>query len=61
MAVELVEKKTISELAKAELRKERVKEATGGLKTLYKKLEAAEKLVRNIQREIDDYLEEIDS
>lgn len=55
------DKQSISELAKSELENEKVKEATGELKVLYKKLDCAEKIVRNIEREIADYLEEIDS
>lgn len=51
----------IKELAEAELRKEAINEATSGLKALYKKLKSAEKLVRNIEREIEDYCEEFES
>jgi len=55
------EVKSIKELAEDELRKEAIKEATGGLKALYKKLKSAEKLVRNVEREIEDYCEEFES
>jgi len=60
--MKIAEQKTsISELAKAELETEKVKEATGELKKLYRELDAAEKIVRNVKRKIDDYLEEVDS
>jgi len=59
--VKLAEEKSIKELAQEELQAENVKEATKELKGLYKQLASAEKIVRNIEREIDDYLEELDS
>ena len=46
--------------ALAELQKERVKEATGKLKDLYARRDAAKKIYRNVCREIDDYLEDLE-
>ena len=59
--VKEVKELSVKEIALQELKKEQVKEATDELKELYRKLAAAEKVVRNIQREIDDYCEEIES
>ena len=46
--------------ALAELQKDKVKEATGRLKTLYKQRDSARKVLRNVDREIDDYLQELE-
>ena len=46
--------------ALAELQKERVKDATGALKELYARRDAAKKVYRNVCREIDDYLEDLE-
>lgn len=46
--------------ALAELQKEKVKEATGKLKELYTKLDKAKKIVRNLEREIEDYMQELE-
>jgi len=49
----------IANTAKREMAEERTKEATKALKELYAKKEKAELIVRNIQREIDNYLKEV--
>ena len=46
--------------AMAELQKERIKDATGKLKELYARRDSAKKVYRNICREIDDYLEDLE-
>lgn len=46
--------------ALAELQQEKVKEATRELKTLYKRRDDARKILRNIEREIEDYLHELE-
>jgi ABC-type enterochelin transport system substrate-binding protein len=46
--------------ALAELQKDRVKEATTKLKDLYDKERKAKKVLKNIQREITDYIEELE-
>jgi t-SNARE complex subunit (syntaxin) len=46
--------------ALAELQKERVKEATGKLKELYDRRDKSKKIYRNVCREIDDYLEDLE-
>lgn len=46
--------------AMAELQKERVKEATTKLKSLYDQERKAKKVLKNVQREIKDYLEELE-
>ena len=46
--------------AMAEIQREGVKEATAKLKDLYDKERKAKKVLRNIQREITDYLEELE-
>ena len=59
--VKLAQEKSIKELAQEELQKEKVVEATKELKVLYKRLDSAQKIVRNIEREIEDYLEELEA
>ena len=46
--------------ALAEIQQERVKEATSRLKDLYSQQNKARKVLRNIDREIDDYLMELE-
>lgn len=46
--------------ALAELQKERVKEATEKLKNLYSKQDKARKVLKNIEREIEDYVQELE-
>lgn len=60
--------KTIKKLTKtgviaaalAELQQEKVKEATVKLKSLYDQERKAKKVLKNIQREIADYIEELE-
>ena len=54
-------KRLLSEMALSELEKELTTDAVKELKVLHKQLKDAEKVVRNIKREIDDYLEELDN
>ncbi len=46
--------------ALAELQKEKVAEATTQLKKLYAQLDKAKKVVRNLEREIEDYIQELE-
>ena len=46
--------------AVAELQKEKVKEATTELKRLYKSRDLSRKALRNVEREIEDYLQELE-
>lgn len=46
--------------AMAQVQQEAVKEATVKLKSLYSQLAKAKKVVRNIEREIEDYLLELE-
>ena len=46
--------------AMAELQKEKVKEATTKLKSLYGDRDKARKVLKNIEREIEDYLQELE-
>lgn len=46
--------------AMAELQQEKVKQATLQLKTLYKRRDDARKILKNIEREIEDYLQELE-
>jgi hypothetical protein len=55
-----VDKMNIKEKALAELREERVKEAKDKLKSLYRKQADAKKVLANIEREIEDYLMQLD-
>lgn len=59
-AVERIAKTGVIAAAMAELQKERVKEATSKLKDLYRQKDKAKKILRNVEREIDDYLEELE-
>lgn len=54
-----VNKTGILAAAIAEVQKEQVKEATNKLVELHRNLTKAQKVVRNIQREIDDYMLEL--
>ena len=54
--MEEVKKMSIKDLALAELAIEQTEDAKAALKVLYRKLVSAEKVCKNIQREIDDYL-----
>ena len=51
---------SIKEMAQLELKKEKAEEAKERLKELYSKKHDAEKIVKNIDREIDDYLEQLE-
>lgn len=51
---------SIKDQAKAEVNKERNKEAVGELKNLYVKLGKAETIVANLKREIDDYADAVE-
>jgi ABC-type enterochelin transport system substrate-binding protein len=55
----LIDVKTIQETARKEIVEEATKRATEKLKELYGKLEKAKLVVRNIEREIDAYLNEV--
>lgn len=55
-----VDKMTIKEKALAELREERAKEAKDKLKGLYRRQADAKKMLGNIEREIQDYLQQLD-
>ncbi len=46
--------------ALAELQQDKIKEATAKLKSLYKQRDDARKILRNVEREIEDYLEELE-
>lgn len=52
----LLDRDAIKARAQQEIKEEIEKKATAKLKELYRQLEDANKVVRNIQREIDDYL-----
>lgn len=56
-----LEKKSIVAAAKAEIQKERVRQATGKLKSLYAQRDQAKKILRNVEREIADYLQELET
>ena len=58
--VEKMKKTGIIAAALAELQKEQIKEATGKLKGLYAQERKAKKVLRNVQREIEDYLQELE-
>lgn len=60
MSVEDLNKMSVKEMAQLELRKERADEAKEKLKSLYSKLHNAEMVCKNIQREVDDYLMQLD-
>lgn len=55
-----VDKMTIKEKALLELREERAKEAKDKLKGLYRRQADAKKMLGNIEREIEDYLMQLD-
>lgn len=55
----LIDVKTIQEAARKELCEEATERATGKLKTLYQTLEKAKLTVRNVEREIESYLNEV--
>ena len=60
--------KTLKKLSKAgviatalaQLQEEKVKEATAKLKDLYSRRDKAKKVLRNIERDIEDYLHELE-
>ena len=58
--IERIRKTGVIAAALAELQKERVKEATVKLKDLYKQRDKARKILRNMEREIEDYLMELE-
>jgi len=58
--LQVAQTKSLKEAALEELREERVKEATQQLKRKLKDLQAAKKIVANLQREVDDFLDELD-
>lgn len=58
--VERIKKTGVIAAAMAELQKERVKDATSRLKDLYRQRDKAKKILRNVEREIEDYLEELE-
>lgn len=53
--------KSLKDIALEEVKEERQKEAVKKLKKLYSNLEDAKLIVRNIEREIEDYIEEVES
>lgn len=55
-----LQKNTIISKVVEELSKEKIVEATLRLKNLYKQRDKAKKVLRNIEREIEDYIEEIE-
>ena len=58
--IDRLKKTGIIAAAMAELQKERVKEATTELKDLYKQRDKARKILKNVEREIEDYLMELE-
>jgi flagellar biosynthesis chaperone FliJ len=58
--IDRIRKTGVIAAALAELQKERVKEATVKLKDLYKQRDKARKILRNMEREIEDYLMELE-
>lgn len=56
----MIDVKSIQELARKEIREETTKSAVARLKELYAKQEKARLVVRNIDREIESYLAEIE-
>lgn len=55
------EKLDVKGVALARVKAKKVEAAVGKLEELYAKKEAAEKIVRNLDREIEDYLAEVNS
>jgi flagellar biosynthesis chaperone FliJ len=55
-----VKKMSIKEKALMEIREERAREAKEQLKKLYRKQADAKKILANVEREIEDYLEQLD-
>jgi hypothetical protein len=55
----LIDVKGIKEAARKEIAEEAAKQAVEKLKELYRKKEKAALVLRNIDREIDSYLEDI--
>ena len=53
--VQVAKDVTVEELAKRELAEEDSKKAVTGLKELYKRRKNAVQIVKNIDREIDDF------
>lgn len=58
--VEVAKEKTLAEIAQEEIKQEMEEKAKKKLKDLYRELHAAKKIVANIEREIEDYLLEIE-
>lgn len=55
----LIDAKAVQDKAKQEIAEEAVKDATSKLKELYRKQEKARLVLKNIDREIQSYLEEM--
>lgn len=60
MSIKKMKRVGVIAAALAELQKERVKDATAKLKSLYDQERKAKKVLKNVQREIADYLEELE-
>jgi hypothetical protein len=58
--IKTIGKNGIIAAAMAKLQKERVEEATLALKTLYDRERKAKKVLQNVRREIEDYLQELE-
>jgi hypothetical protein len=56
----IAKNKTVKELALEELAKEQAQVAKEKLKDLYKKQTSAKKVLANIEREIEEYMLELD-
>ena len=61
MNLKEVKTKSLKELAQEEIKAEREEKAVKELKKLYRQQEDAKLIVRNIEREIEDYLAELES
>ena len=59
--MKVVKELSIKEIAQAEVKEEAQSKAVKALKELYKQKASAELIVRNIDRQIEDYLAETES
>jgi hypothetical protein len=59
-AMNIAKNKTVKELALEEIKKEKAEIAKEKLKELYKKEQSAKKVLANIEREISEYIAELD-
>lgn len=58
--VKAIKSMSILEMAKAELKTERATKAKEKLKHLFSQQNSAKKVLKNIEREIEDYLNELE-